>query len=84
MFRMVLLKKYGPEGFTFYTNYTSRKAAELDANPRYLPQIMKELNLEWGGEELKLILTGNLRLLSIFHFFKDPIMCSKAEIRLSF
>jgi len=32
--RMVLLKKYGPEGFTFYTNYTSRKAAELDANPR--------------------------------------------------
>jgi pyridoxine/pyridoxamine 5'-phosphate oxidase len=32
---MVLLKKYGPEGFTFYTNYTSRKAAELDSNPRY-------------------------------------------------
>ena len=32
--RMVLLKKYGPEGFTFYTNYTSRKAGELDSNPR--------------------------------------------------
>merc|ERR1712037_335858 len=32
--RMVLLKKYGPEGFTFYTNYGSRKASELDANPR--------------------------------------------------
>lgn len=32
--RMVLLKKYGPEGFTFYTNYTSRKAEELDSNPR--------------------------------------------------
>jgi hypothetical protein len=32
---MVLLKKYGPEGFTFYTNYTSRKASELDSNPRY-------------------------------------------------
>jgi len=32
--RMVLLKKYGPEGFTFYTNYTSRKASELDSNPR--------------------------------------------------
>jgi len=32
--RMVLLKKYGPEGFTFYTNYGSRKAGELDANPR--------------------------------------------------
>ena len=33
-FRMVLLKKYGPEGFTFFTNYTSRKAGELDTNPR--------------------------------------------------
>jgi len=32
--RMVLLKKYGPEGFTFFTNYTSRKARELDSNPR--------------------------------------------------
>jgi len=32
--RMVLLKKYGPEGFTFFTNYTSRKAGELDTNPR--------------------------------------------------
>jgi pyridoxamine 5'-phosphate oxidase len=32
---MVLLKKYGPEGFTFYTNYTSRKASELNSNPRY-------------------------------------------------
>jgi len=32
--RMVLLKKYGPEGFTFYTNYTSRKADELESNPR--------------------------------------------------
>jgi len=32
--RMVLLKKFGPEGFTFFTNYTSRKAQELDSNPR--------------------------------------------------
>jgi pyridoxamine 5'-phosphate oxidase len=32
--RMVLLKGYGPDGFVFYTNYGSRKADELDANPR--------------------------------------------------
>merc|ERR1712128_324890 len=31
--RMVLLKKFGKEGFTFFTNYTSRKAGELDSNP---------------------------------------------------
>lgn len=30
--RMVLLKKFGPEGFTFFTNYSSRKAGELDSN----------------------------------------------------
>merc|ERR1711874_372663 len=33
--RMVTLNKYGPEGFTFFTNYGSRKAIELDANHRY-------------------------------------------------
>lgn len=32
--RMVLLKGYGPDGFVFFTNYGSRKASELDANPR--------------------------------------------------
>ena len=31
--RMVLLKNHGPEGFTFYTNYTSRKSRELKGNP---------------------------------------------------
>lgn len=32
--RQVLLKEHGPEGFVFYTSYDSRKAAELEANPR--------------------------------------------------
>jgi pyridoxamine 5'-phosphate oxidase len=31
--RFVLLKAYDEEGFVFYTNYESRKAAELDVNP---------------------------------------------------
>lgn len=30
--RIVLLKDYGPEGFAFFTNYQSRKAADLEAN----------------------------------------------------
>src|SRR5690242_4277435 len=32
--RIVLLKGVGRDGFTFFTNYESRKAAELDANAR--------------------------------------------------
>ena len=31
--RIVLLKAHGPEGLTFYTNFTSRKSAEIKANP---------------------------------------------------
>lgn len=31
--RMVLLKRHGTDGFTFYTNLSSRKAEELKANP---------------------------------------------------
>jgi pyridoxamine 5'-phosphate oxidase len=32
--RTVLLKDHGPDGFTFYTNRTSRKGRDLAANPR--------------------------------------------------
>ncbi len=31
--RTVLLKKFDKDGFVFYTNYHSKKATELDANP---------------------------------------------------
>jgi pyridoxamine 5'-phosphate oxidase len=31
--RIVLLKGFGPDGFTFYTNAESRKGEELTANP---------------------------------------------------
>jgi pyridoxamine 5'-phosphate oxidase len=31
--RMVLVKSFDERGFVFFTNYCSRKAAELDANP---------------------------------------------------
>jgi pyridoxamine 5'-phosphate oxidase len=32
--RMVLLKGHGPDGFRFFTNYGSAKAAEIEADPR--------------------------------------------------
>ncbi|WP_109829792.1 pyridoxamine 5'-phosphate oxidase [Reichenbachiella versicolor] len=32
--RVVLLKFYGEDGFTFYTNYNSRKANDIESNPK--------------------------------------------------
>ncbi len=32
--RVVLLKDYGPDGFSFFTNYASKKGVELDKNPQ--------------------------------------------------
>ena len=32
--RVVLLKDFSEKGLTFYTNYESRKASEMDANPQ--------------------------------------------------
>jgi pyridoxamine 5'-phosphate oxidase len=32
--RMVLVKRFDDRGFVFFSNYASRKARELDANPR--------------------------------------------------
>jgi len=32
--RVVLLKGFGPDGFTFFTNYESRKGSEMAGNPR--------------------------------------------------
>jgi pyridoxamine 5'-phosphate oxidase len=48
--RVVLLKGYGPDGFVFYTNYGSRKAAELAANPRaelvfYWPPLHRQVRI---------------------------------------
>ena len=32
--RVVLLKDYGPDGFSFFTNYASKKGVELKQNPQ--------------------------------------------------
>ena len=50
--RVVLLKQFSTRGLTFFTNYESRKAADLDANPRvagnflWLP-LQRQVNV-WG------------------------------------
>ena len=49
--RMVLLKGFGPKGFSFYTNYTSRKAQELMQNPQagmmfWWKEIQRQVRIE--------------------------------------
>jgi pyridoxamine 5'-phosphate oxidase len=56
--RTVLLKRYGPEGFTVYTNYASRKGRELAANPA------ASLLFPWYPLERQVIVEGEVSQLS--------------------
>lgn len=56
--RMVLLKSAGPDGFTFYTNRTSRKAADLAAVPEAC------LLFPWYALHRQVIIEGPVEPLS--------------------
>jgi pyridoxamine 5'-phosphate oxidase len=55
--RLVLLKQADERGFVFFTNYNSRKARELDANPQaalvfYWPQLERQVRVEGKVERI--------------------------------
>ncbi|MCL3779211.1 pyridoxamine 5'-phosphate oxidase [Prolixibacteraceae bacterium JC049] len=55
--RVVLLKKYNEKGFVFYTNYNSRKARDLEANPKvgitfYWPEMERQVRVEGRVERV--------------------------------
>src|SRR4051794_6900922 len=55
--RVVLLRGFDERGFVFYTNYESRKAADLDDNPRaallfYWPQLDRQVRVEGAVERV--------------------------------
>jgi pyridoxamine 5'-phosphate oxidase len=56
--RMVLLKGYDERGFVFFTNYGSRKAADLDANPE------ATLVFHWGILQRQIRLEGTAERIS--------------------
>jgi pyridoxamine 5'-phosphate oxidase len=56
--RMVLLKSYGPGGFVFYTNRTSRKASDLAEVPR------ASLLFPWHAMHRQVIIEGRVAALS--------------------
>ena len=57
--RTVLLKAHGPEGFTFYTNRTSRKGQDLAANPRAC------VVFPWYPLQRQVTVEGAVRMLSM-------------------
>ena len=57
--RMVLLKEFGDRGFEFYTNFGSRKARDLDRNPKaallaYWPVLQRQVRIEGTVERISL------------------------------
>src|SRR5207249_4763222 len=54
--RMVVLKKFGPEGFVFYTNYSSHKGLQLSENPRaalvlHWPHLHRQVRIRYRKTE---------------------------------
>jgi pyridoxamine 5'-phosphate oxidase len=65
--RMVLLKGCDEHGFVFFTNYGSRKADDLDANPR------AALCLHWGALQRQVRIEGAVSRISeeeSFEYFR--------------
>jgi pyridoxamine 5'-phosphate oxidase len=56
--RIVLLKAFDERGFVFFTDYRSRKGAELEANPR------AALVFYWGELDRQVRITGGVALTS--------------------
>ena len=56
--RMVLLRGVDERGFVFYTNYGSRKAHELEENPR------AALCFHWAVHQRQVRVTGSVRRIS--------------------
>jgi len=56
--RMVLLKSFSKDGFVFFTNYGSRKAREMDDNPK------ASLLLHWVVLERQIRVEGSVERIS--------------------
>jgi len=55
--RMMLLKEFKDKGFVFFTNYESRKANELDVNPR------ASILLHWSSQHRQVRINGLVEIL---------------------
>lgn len=65
-----MLKGFGPEGFKFFTHYTSRKGQELEENP------LAALTFFWDAYERSVRIEGSVKKLDFSeadsYFMKRP------------
>jgi len=76
--RIVLLKKFGGRGFTFFTNYSSRKGEQLVENPRaalvfYWPHLRRQVRIEGSIERIS-------RAESLRYFRSRPRLSQLAAV----
>ena len=68
--RTVLLKTFNKDGFVFYTNYNSRKAVQLEHNPKC------SLLFPWYSLERQVAITGTVKKIttkeSLQYFLSRP------------
>lgn len=69
--RIVLLKGFDQKGLVFYTNYESRKAREIENNPRvsllfFWPELERQVRVQ--GEAEKISKTESMK-----YFFSRPV-----------
>jgi len=57
--RVVLLKKIGPDGFVFFSNYNSDKGISIEKNNKV------SLLFFWPSQERQIIIKGNVRKTSL-------------------
>jgi pyridoxamine 5'-phosphate oxidase len=76
--RVVLLKDFKPDGFTFYTNYKSRKGHEILINPHV------SLLFFWGEQQRQIRIYGSVEKTnekeSDTYFFSRPLRSQVAAV----
>src|SRR5437867_7016855 len=81
--RIVLLKRFAPDGFVFYTNYASRKGMQLSENPR------AALVFHWPHLHRQVRIEGNVKIITreeseaYFHTLPQPYPLAAATSRPS-
>ena len=96
--RLVLLKDFGPEGFTFFTNYESRKGRDLSGNPRacllfFWHALQRQISIEGSVQKVddldsdvyfhSRVTDARISHCLLYHFYPMSILASDIDIGMA-